>query len=202
VDKQTEALEISAEKRLETERMHDTLILLQNLTNDQEETIKLILDCLYDVAAVNLINQKLRSRPLNRVTKLIARMSKPMLKVFAWQWVKKNCPQLIANWLHLQVSFSNSNILANKVAVEVIENHPHLPERIDNLSHENQFLRYQVRCLAGISALALTTVGVTVSGLYLNSEALPLQSRQQIQLRKNFPIGKSSCDQEIANHPK
>jgi hypothetical protein len=182
VNKQKETLELSAEKRLETERMHETLILLQNLTNDQEATIKLILDRLYDVAAVNLINQKLRSRPLNRFIKLIARMSKPAMKIYAWNWFKKNCPQLINNWLHSQVAFNNSQIVPTKVAVEVLENQPYLPERIDNLSQENKYLRSQVKWLAGISFIALTTLGVTVTNLHLNSEALPLQSRQNIQL--------------------
>jgi hypothetical protein len=183
VSKQKETLELSVEKRLETERMHETLILLQNLTNDQEATIKLILDRLYDVAAVNLINQKLRSRSLNRFSKLIAKMSKPALKVFAWQWFKKNCPQLINNWLHSQVAFNNSQILTTKVAVEVVENQPYLPERIDSLSQENQYLRYQVKWLAGIAFIAITTLGVTVTSLHFNSDALLLQSRQNIQLR-------------------
>ncbi len=183
MNKRKETLELSVEKQLETERMHETLILLQNLTNDQEATIKLILDRLYDVAAVNLINQKLHSRPLNRFIKLIARMSKPALKVYAWQWFKKNCPQLINNWLHSQVSFKNSQIVQTKVAVEVLENQPYLPERINNLSQENKYLRYQVKWLAGISFIALTTLGITVTSLHLNSEAFPLQSRQNMQLR-------------------
>lgn len=96
---------MAKETRLEAERMHDVLLLLEHLINREETTAKLILDCLYDVGAVNLINQKLRNRSLNRFGKWIARLSKPAFKLFALRWMKKNCPHLIADWLHKQVKF-------------------------------------------------------------------------------------------------
>jgi hypothetical protein len=91
------------EERQEEERMRDVLLLLSNLFQREEVTIKLILDCLYDVGSVNLINQKFRFRLLNRLMKSIARMSKPVFRIFAVRWFHKNCPQLITDWLHSQV---------------------------------------------------------------------------------------------------
>ena len=40
------------------ELMHDVLILLENLIHREETTVKLIVDSLYDVGTVNIINQK------------------------------------------------------------------------------------------------------------------------------------------------
>lgn len=93
------------EKRLEKERIHDVLLLLEHLVEREEATVKLILDCLYDIGAVNLVNKKFQNRQLNGMMKLIARLSKPVFKIVALYWFKKNCPQLIANWLYGKVKF-------------------------------------------------------------------------------------------------
>ncbi len=89
--------------RIEAERIRDVMILLTSLIEREEVTIKLIIDCLYDIGSVSLIDRKVRLRPLGLIAKLIARMSKPLLRIFAWRWFKKNCPQLITNWLYTKV---------------------------------------------------------------------------------------------------
>ncbi|PHM06679.1 hypothetical protein [Nostoc sp. 'Peltigera malacea cyanobiont' DB3992] len=154
-----------SEKYMEAERMHDVLLLLQNLINSEEATVKLILDCLYDVGSVNLINQKLRLKPLNRVMKLIARMSKPVFRTLALNWFKKNCPQLITNWLHTQVSFENPQKTPKQVAIEVVQLEPYsIPQR-ESLSQEIKNLRSQVRWLAGISIIAIAVLVVKATWL-------------------------------------
>lgn len=150
-----------SEKYMEAERMHDVLLLLQNLINSEEATVKLILDCLYDVGSVNLINQKLRLKPLNRVMKLIARMSKPVFKVIAFNWFKKNCPQLITNWLQTQVAFEKPQNTPEQVAIEVVQLEPYAIPQTESLSQEIQNLRYQIRWLAGISITAIAILVVT-----------------------------------------
>ena len=96
---------ILEEKRVEEQRMHDVLLLIQHLVEQEETTITMILDCLYDVGAVNLINNKFRFKPLNKVMKYIAKLSKPAFRVVALRWFKKNCPELITNWLKTKVTF-------------------------------------------------------------------------------------------------
>lgn len=91
------------EMRREEERMRDVQVLLQNLTLQEEITIKLIIDCLYDVGSVNILNSKLTWKPANRVVKLVARTSKPVFRAIAWRWFKGNCPELITNWLASKV---------------------------------------------------------------------------------------------------
>lgn len=108
IPEQSQSIELTTrikEKRIEEERIHDVLLILENLFQREEATVKLVLDCLYDVGSVNLINQKIRHRPVKRVAKLIARMTKPAFRFFALRWFQSNCPKLITEWLHSQVRF-------------------------------------------------------------------------------------------------
>jgi hypothetical protein len=57
------------------------------------------------VGSINLINKKIRRRNLNFIMKAIARFSKPMFRIYALYWVKKNTPKLITNWLASKVKF-------------------------------------------------------------------------------------------------
>lgn len=93
------------EKQIEQERLRDVRLLLEHLVEREAATVTMILDCLYDVGSVNLINKKFPARPLNPLMKYIARLSKPAFKIVALRWFKKNCPQLLTNWLHRKVKF-------------------------------------------------------------------------------------------------
>jgi chromosome condensin MukBEF complex kleisin-like MukF subunit len=94
-----------AEEKMEEQRLRDILLLLENLFQREETTIKMVLDCLYDIGSKNLINKKIRSRPLNKFMKSIAGMSKPIFRIVALRWFQSKCPQLIADWLRSKVSF-------------------------------------------------------------------------------------------------
>lgn len=93
------------ERRFQQERMRDVYLLLENLTLKEEATIKLIIDCLYDVAMINLINKKIQNRPLNKLAKMMIKTPKPILKILAWRWVRKNLSSKVTNWLGNKVKF-------------------------------------------------------------------------------------------------
>ncbi|MBD2196119.1 MULTISPECIES: hypothetical protein [Calothrix] len=169
-----------AHQRLAAQRMQDVNLLLQNLANSEEATIKLIIDCLYDIGSVNLINRRLRFRPLNRTIKLIARVSKPVFRVIAWHWFQKNCPQLITDWLETKIAFEDPTNLPQEIAVETSPANPYSQLEVERMNREINYLRQQVRWLAGFCIVALSALGVTVTALTRNPDA-PLQSTQQIQ---------------------
>ena len=81
------------------------LVTRLSIVESEEITLKLIIDCLYEVGTVNIINQKYQNKPMNRFLKAIARMSKPVLRAVALRWVKKNLPTLLTDWLEEKVSF-------------------------------------------------------------------------------------------------
>lgn len=110
-----------SERQKEDERMRDVEMLLESLFLREEITMRLIVDCLYDVGSVNLVNRRVRSRPLNRVMKAIARYSKPVFRIFMMRWTKRNCPHMIANWLHSQVMFEPGESLIADVANPQVE---------------------------------------------------------------------------------
>lgn len=84
--------------------MHDVSLLLEDVFRAEEPTIKLILDRLYDVGSLHLIDQKLSNRLLNRTTKAIAPHAKPVFRTVAFIWFRKKCPTLVTNWLYKKLT--------------------------------------------------------------------------------------------------
>ncbi|MGC1246053.1 MAG: hypothetical protein WA865_07560 [Spirulinaceae cyanobacterium] len=143
---------LSEKDKKEKELMSQVFFLLEHLTQREEVTIKLILDCLYDIGSINLIDQKFRSHFINKVMKPIAKMSKPLFKIVAMRWVKKNCPELIANWLHSQVTFNQKE---EKIIEEVARKKLGIEEtppqsQIQKSNQEVDLLRSQVKLLTVI----------------------------------------------------
>lgn len=117
------------EAKREQQRMQDILVLLQHLAENEETTITLIIECLLDVGAVNFINRKVQNESLNQFTKAIASMSKPIAKRYGLYWFKKNCPELIVNWLQRKVAFP---ALEKTPAVEAeVENQPDIIKAVE-----------------------------------------------------------------------
>ena len=94
---------------------NNVVIRERQIEEDRMRDVELVLDCLYDVGSVNLVNRRVRSRPLNHLMKTIARLSKPAFRPFMMRWSRKNCPHLIASWLHSQVRFGPKDVLLPKV---------------------------------------------------------------------------------------
>ena len=98
---------VNPEELKKQERMRDVFLLLQQLVEREEITLKLIVDCLYDVGTVNIINKKYQNKPMNRFLKAIANTSKPILRAVALRWLKKKLPILLTDWLEGKVSFKD-----------------------------------------------------------------------------------------------
>ena len=104
----------SEDRQKEQQLMQDTHLLLTNLAEREQATVKAILDSLYEVCSVNLINKKVRVKALRGPLKGIANFSKPVFQLFAWRWFKRNCPELITNWLYRQVRFDEQSLLIDR----------------------------------------------------------------------------------------
>lgn len=168
------------EEHLERKKMQDVLLLLEHLVQQEEATAKTILDCLYDVGSINLINKKLPHRPLNRASKSIARMSKPLCSIIALRWFQKNSPKLIANWLYSQVNFEEP--VAPQARVYVKENAA-LESELPN--KEIKQLRSQVRLLAGTSVVAIAALGYSTM-LWLSAQPQTELARPQQQIENTI----------------
>ena len=169
-----------AEKRTEAERMQDVRLLLNHLFRSQETTIKLIIDCLYDVGAVNLINRKIQITPLNRLSKSAASVSKPVFRVIAYRWFKKNCPDLIVRWLYKKVTFQVKPTPSAELNAQVVEI---LPPPVSQhqliMSQEVKRLRAQVRILAGILVGAIALFGGATLWLVYGEESGSMRLRSE-----------------------
>ena len=151
------------QEKLFLESKHDVLLLLHHLAESQETTVKLILGRLYDVGADNLINQKIPSFPLKKVLKGATRISKSAFIILAFYWFKNNCPQLIADWLLEQVSFTQTKnttqevVTVNQTSVEAEQ------LKVKQLRSQVHVLRRVVIGLIGILGGSITWIA------YINS---------------------------------
>ena len=156
------------QEKLFLESKHDVLLLLHHLAESQETTVKLILGRLYDVGADNLINQKIPSFPLKKVLKGAIRISKSAFIILAFYWFKNNCPQLIADWLLEQVSFTQTEnttqevVAVNQTSVEA-EQLEAEQLKIKQLRSQIHVLRRVVIGLIGILGGSMTWIA------YINS---------------------------------
>ena len=96
---------VAAEERFKQERIHDVKVMLQDMFEREETTIRLILDSLYDIGVINIINKKIGFSPLNRLLKSMVGLPKPIAKALMWRWFKKNCSGLLVKWLYNKVKF-------------------------------------------------------------------------------------------------
>lgn len=145
----------SPEKDREEKLMNEVLILIKTLVYNEEITIKLLIDCLYDIGVTNLINQKFQLGTLNKTLKFMTKISKPAVKILAWKWFKNNCPQLITEWLKSKVTFPQES--AQKIEV-VVENEPENIAASSPIIDQNQVkrLNFQVKFLIGLLIAVLT----------------------------------------------
>jgi hypothetical protein len=95
----------SSKSQREAQRLRDLFILLTDLIAREKATIELIIDCLYDIGYVNWLDRKVPVRSVNWLAKLVAKTSKPVIRLVAWRWFNRNCPQLITKWLYSKVKF-------------------------------------------------------------------------------------------------
>ncbi|WP_414545216.1 hypothetical protein [Nostoc sp. CCY0012] len=172
---------IELEKQKEGERIRDVNLLLTSLITREETTVKLILDCLYDVGSINLINHKFRSRTLNTTLKLISHTSKPVFKILAWRWVKKNCPQLITNWLQSKVTFKSPTMPNTQLVTENPDLNLNYLAPPQYQLQEVKHLRSQVKLLTGLLAGILAVFGGSFVWLGYSLERSHMQRIVELQ---------------------
>ncbi len=145
------------------QQMETVALLLDNLFQREEATARSILDCLYEVGAIRLIDQKVPVKVLRWPLKGVARYSKPVFRLFALRWFKKNCPWLITDWLFNYVKFGEtpgSATLDNSLVIDVTPIRPSLPPLVLQQAAEINALRGRVGWLTGVLVVMVTLAGL------------------------------------------
>ncbi len=174
-----------AEQQAEAARMQEVMLLLANLLEREQATLKAVIGCFYDVGTVNLVNQRVRYRFLRPLARPVLRVSKPVLTALGYRWVSKKCPPIITRWLHRKVKSMTSGppLKASPQAVSVQSVSPVEPPLIQQHSAyqgEIRRLRSRVRwttaALAGVSAaLAIMLIKTDLNpvGPFFQSKTAP-----------------------------
>ncbi len=162
-------------KFVEEERMSEIYLLLGNLFEREEVTIQSVLDRLYDIGSVNLINQRVRLRFFNYPVQSVARLSKPAFKILAIRWFKRNCPTLVTEWLYKKVLFEpvKPKILPRPLVTSSLVTTPvEVVSSLENRTVEVKQLRSQVKLLTGSLILITAVLGGTVVWMGYNLQNL------------------------------
>lgn len=158
------------ELRLESERIKDMKLILDNLFQREEATVKMVLDCLYDVGSVHLINRKISVQALRGPLKAIARMSKPAFRFFAIRRFQKSAPQLITDWLYSQATqqpFKSHPDEELQTLIDVVPTPAELPPAqlpplVEIQAAEINSLRDRITLLSTVLAAVLLVTGSMV----------------------------------------
>lgn len=159
--------------KAEQQAIDEILLLLKQLAQQESTTVKLILDRLYDIGAGHLINEKVKAKALNRISKAIATQSKPLFRFVGIRWFQQNSPQLIADWLYEQVQFqtlSSGNQSTLEATVVPEANATFNECTLENHKLRSQ-LRWSTRLLGG--ALAFTSGLLLATNTTLSRRPLP-----------------------------
>jgi hypothetical protein len=185
----------AAEQQAEAERMQEVMLLLTNLFERERTTIEAIMRCFYDVGTVNLVNQRVKIRPLRPLVRPLLKVSKPLIIPIGYRWVNKKCPAIVTRWLQKKVKTLTSSrppkeptqaVLVPPVAEAEPSTVTPLPVLYQG---EIRRLKSQVRwtaaALAGVSAtLAITLIRVDLNPVELfwqSSTPHPLLVKDRVQ---------------------
>jgi hypothetical protein len=168
----------AAEQQAEAERMQEVTLLLANLLEREQTTIKAVIGCLYDVGTVNLVNQRIKFRLLRPLARPLLKVSKPMLTTLGCRWVAKKCPPLLAQWLQGKIKSVTSRP-APKVPLKPVSTVVEIPAaEPQTMLYQGEIrrLRSQVRwttaALAGVSVtlvIMLIKIDLNPIGPFLQS---------------------------------
>ncbi len=126
-DDSIELKPVSSEELKKQERMRDVTLLLQQMVEREEVTLKLIIDCLIDVGSINYANNKVHNPPLNKMMKVLVGYIKPVARMAALFWLKRNLPNLLTAWLESKVSFEPVPITEDEAITGDLETVPPRP---------------------------------------------------------------------------
>ncbi len=149
--------------------MQEVTLLLVNLFDREQKTLKTIFGCLYDIGAVNFINCRIRPKPLGSLVKPIAKFAKPAFIFMGYRWFQKKCPPLITRWLQRKVQFPDK-VPAPKPLPQTaptVVMPPAITEYVVEYQIEIRKLRSRLRltcvALAGVSVTTLVLVLIQVN---------------------------------------
>lgn len=143
----------------EEQKVQEILLILEQLAQREEATVRFILERLYDIGTLNLIHKKLNAHPLTRLIKPVGRVSRGTFRRVGTWWFQTYCPQLITNWLYSLVSFEPPK-KKREPPVIIVESPNALPPAV--ITQEISRLRSQVRWLTTVMVGAIALLGSSV----------------------------------------
>ncbi len=180
--KSNQIIVLTKEERIALKSQQEVLLLLQQLAAREEVTVKLILDRLYDLGVLNIIQNKLRPPIIKGVVRGVAKVAKPVAGLAGVYWFQQNCPQLIADWLIDQVAFGNPE----PKTTEILEASTNDLKSSESQNLQVKQLRSQVRLLTSILIIVITFFGSSFVWLFYSFKTKPSSLWQPTEISDTF----------------
>ncbi|WP_373479690.1 hypothetical protein [Geminocystis sp.] len=167
---------------IEKQKLHEILILLEQLLQREEVTGKAIIGCLYDIAMINLINKYCPLWGINSTLKYLVRFPRPIAQSLGVKlYLQPKCPKLITDWLYTLVEFPEKKVLT--LDVEVINNQ--LLPTLKQSKLEIKSLQNKVKILTGslVCTVAIFTGSFALIAYNLDINFLELLGTSQASLK-------------------
>lgn len=146
----------------EQRKVQEIQLVLEQLVQREATTVRFIMERLYDVGLINVMNKKVKGHPLGHLVKPLSRASRGSFRYVGTRWFQAQGPKLITDWLYTLVNLEPKKRQANSkqpdVAVEYLDYSEYpmvLPPA--ELEQEVAQLRSQMRWfqVAMVGAIAL-----------------------------------------------
>lgn len=160
------------EQEIETIKLREILLLLDQLFRREEATAQAIVGCLYDIATINIINKYCPLWGINPTLKYLTRFPRPLVKSLGVKlYLQPQCPKLITDWLYSLVEFPNQKTPV--IDIEIIEQE--LLPTLQKNRLEIASLKQKVKLLTGSLLVSLTIFIIGFTWIAYNLQMSPIE---------------------------
>ncbi|NEO85364.1 MAG: urate hydroxylase PuuD [Spirulina sp. SIO3F2] len=88
----------------EQRKVQEILLILEQLVQREDATVRFIMERLYDIGLINVMNKKVKTHPLGHIVKPLGRASRGSFRSIGTWWFQAHGPKLITDWLYTLVN--------------------------------------------------------------------------------------------------
>ncbi|MEM8637919.1 MAG: hypothetical protein AAGG51_03740 [Cyanobacteria bacterium P01_G01_bin.54] len=143
----------------EQQKVQEILLILEQLVQREAVTVRFILERLYDIGLINVMNKKVKTHPLGQVIQPLGRVSRRGFRALGTRWFQAQGPKLITNWLYSLVNLEPSKKAEQAVEPDDLELTYPLVLPPAELEREVAQLRSQLRWLTAVMVGGIALLG-------------------------------------------
>lgn len=174
----------SSRDAYEAQKVADILLILEQLVQREDATVRFLMERLYDIGIYNLLKKKMPLSAVKPTLKRALRLPRPVFRFLSTRWFKQNGPRLITEWLHSLVDLEPKEEETNTqdaAALDTTVQPVLFSSRAIATAQEVQQLRSQVRWLMTVMVSAIALLSSTFFWVDYELKPAATEFLEQIQ---------------------